>query len=121
MRRNRAALILSGTWLFVFSMVMLFPKFAIFMGTAKGVKPFSDLQQVLSTGNCHGIALEKIVNGACDPWHRPWCYGVWMIHVVQFLHLSNHYYLLIGWVNAILIAFCLGIMSRFFVSKLIWS
>lgn len=121
MQRNRAALVLSGTWFFVFSMVMLFPKFAIFMGTAKGPKPFMDLQQVLTTGDCKGLSLERVVSGACDPWHRPWCYGVWMIHVVQFLHLSNHFYLLIGWVNAILIAICLGFMTRFFVSKLIWS
>ena len=121
MLKNRIAYMVSASWFLTFILVMVFPKFAYVMGTAKGPTPFMDLQFVLSAGDCRGVPLINVMNGACDPWHRHWCYAVWIIHFVQFLHLSNHYYLLIGWINAILIAVCLGVLAKFFWSNLKWT
>lgn len=121
MNKNRQALILSGSWLVVFGLIMKFPRFAVFMGTAKGVEPFGDLQGFLAVGDCRKIPIAQIVGGACDPWNRPWCYGVWLIHVIQFLHLSNRFYLILGWLNAILISACLGTLAKFYSSNFTWA
>jgi hypothetical protein len=91
------------------------------MGYSQGPSPFMDLQAVLANGDCKGVPLQDVINGVCDPWQRPWCYGVWIIHLVQFLHLSNTHYLLFGWLNALLIAICLGFVTKYFVSKLRWA
>jgi hypothetical protein len=121
MHKNRMPLILSGVWFFVFYLVMEFPMFGYVMGTATSSSPFMDLQFVLSAGDCSKLPLQDVMNGVCDPWNRHWCYAVWIIHLVQFLHLSNHYYLLIGWINALLIALCIGVLTRYFTKNLIWA
>ncbi|CAB4842945.1 MAG: hypothetical protein F2768_03655 [Actinobacteria bacterium] len=121
MLKTRDAVILSVSWLFTFSLTMAFPKFAYLMGYSPGPSPFMDLQAVLTLGDCRGVPLHDVINGVCDPWERPWCYGVWIIHLVQFLHLSNDYFLIFGWLNALLIAICLGFVTKYFVSNVKWA
>jgi hypothetical protein len=121
MLKTRDAVILSISWFLTFSLTMAFPKFAYLMGYSAGPSPFMDLQAVLTLGDCRGVPLQDVINGVCDPWQRPWCYGVWIIHLVQFLHLSNDYYLIFGWLNAILIAICLGFVTKHFVSNVKWA
>jgi hypothetical protein len=121
MIKTRHAIALSTSWLVVFYFVMTFPKFAILMGTAHGPGPFMDLQQVLTAAACRNLPLQDVVEGACDPWNRPWCFGVWIIHIIQFLGFSNDHYLLIGWLNALIISICLGVLTKFFASSLKWA
>jgi len=93
-------------------MGMYFPNFAKFLGFSKGPKPFMDLQQVLSAGDCRDKTTEKLLMGVCDPWSRPIPYPSWILKLVQLVHASNSYALIIGWINAILIAFSIYYLAR---------
>jgi hypothetical protein len=104
--------ILASTWFAIFSMGMYFPNFAKFLGFSKGPKPFMDLQQVLSAGDCRDKTTEKLLMGVCDPWSRPIPYPSWILKLVQLVHASNSYALIIGWINAILIAFSIYYLAR---------
>jgi len=112
--------ILALSWLIVFSTGMYFPNFANFLGIAKGPKPFMDLQAVLSAGDCKGESTAKLLAGVCDPWNRPIPYPSWILELVQFLHLSNSYYLIIGWINAALIAFSIYFLGKRCREHMFW-
>ena len=84
-----------------------------------------DLQGVLVFGDCYSrpqapLSTAKLLSGSCDPWNRPLPYPLWITHLVRFLHLSNSQSLLIGWINAILLAISIGIIANYCRGNLFW-
>lgn len=117
--------LLGLTWFITFCLGMYFPKFARTLGFLKGPKPFMDLQGVLVFGDCYSrpaapLTTVKLLSGICDPWNRPLPYPLWITHLVHVLHLSNSQSLLIGWINAILIATSIGFIANYCSGNLIW-
>jgi len=118
--RQYSPQILATTWLAVFSLGMYFPNFAKILGFAKGPKPFMDLQQVLTAGDCQDESTANLLAGVCDPWNRPIPYPSWILEVVQFLDASNSYVLTIGWINALLLALVIYFLGTKCRDHIIW-